>query len=270
MTHDQHTTGADGTQLAWSRRGSGSPVVLVHGITESASSFDPITERLATTHEVITMDLRGHGESGTADRYDLGTMAGDVIAVVTAAGIRSPHLVGHSLGGAVVSAVGGVGGAVPGGVASVVDIDQSLQLHGFKELLAPAEPMLRDPDTYRTVIDSMFESMSGDLLPTAERERIGANRRADQNVILGVWDVILTQPIDEISQTVEMALAGYADHPTPYLALFGIDPGDDYGAWLSDRIPGALIDVWTDHGHYPHLVDPERFVTTVERFWANH
>lgn len=267
MGHDQTTTTADGTTIAWSRHGlegDGTPVVLVHGITESAASFDPVTELLATSHEVITMDLRGHGESGKGDRYDLEVMAGDVIAVIEAAGVASPHLIGHSLGGAIASAVGGVAD-----VASVVDIDQSLQLHGFKEMLAPAEPMLRDPDQYHEVIEAMFDSMHGDLLPQSERERIGSSRRVDQDVILGVWDVILTQPVDEISQTVEMALAGYSSKHTPYLALFGIDPGDDYGAWLGDRIEGAIIDVWTDHGHYPHLVEPQRFVDTVERFWSN-
>jgi pimeloyl-ACP methyl ester carboxylesterase len=258
MRHDLRATAADGTPIAWSRSGPAgegpSSVVLVHGITESAGSFDPVTALLVKSHDVITMDLRGHGESGTATRYDLEVMAGDVIAVIEAAGVNAPHLIGHSLGGA---------------VASVVDIDQSLQLHGFKEMLTPAEPMLRDPDQYRLVIDGMFDAMQGDLLPEAERERINAGRRADQDVVLGVWDVILTQPVDEISQTVEMALAGYANKHTPYLALFGIDPGDDYGAWLSDRIEGALIDVWTDHGHYPHLVEPQRFVDTVERFWSN-
>ena len=261
-------TAADGTLIAWSRSGPTgdgiSSVVLVHGITESAGSFDPVTALLVESHDVITMDLRGHGESGTARRYDLEVMAGDVIAVMTAAGVELPHLIGHSLGGAVVSAVGGVTD-----VASVVDIDQSLQLHGFKAMLSPAEPMLRDPDHYQQVVDGMLDEMQGNLLPDAERERIGAGRRADQDVILGVWDAILTQPVDEISQTVEMALSGYADKHTPYLALFGNDPGDDYGAWLGDRIQGALIDVWTDHGHYPHLGEPQRFVDTVERFWSN-
>jgi len=38
--------------------------------------------------------------------------------------------------------------------------------------------------------------------------------------------------------------------PTPHFneksPLFGIDPGNGYGSWLSDRIEGAIIDVWTD------------------------
>jgi pimeloyl-ACP methyl ester carboxylesterase len=60
MTHQHTAIAADGTSIAWSTTGSGEPVVLVHGITESASSFDPITRRLGSTNEVITLDLRGH------------------------------------------------------------------------------------------------------------------------------------------------------------------------------------------------------------------
>ena len=75
------------------RIGAGDPVVLVHGITESAASFEPVAQRLAASHEVITLDLRGHGESGKADTYDLAAMASDVLAVVAVAGVESPHLV---------------------------------------------------------------------------------------------------------------------------------------------------------------------------------
>ena len=68
--------------------------------------------------------------------------------------------------------------------------------------------------------------------------------------------------------TVDAMLAGYADHPTPYLALFGIDPGPGYAEWLARRVPGAVVETWEDHGHYPHLVDPDRFVDRIVAFWA--
>ncbi len=173
------------------------------------------------------------------------------------------HLVGHSLGGAVVSAVGAV---LP--VASVVDIDQSLQLGTFKDGLVAAEEPLRDPDQYRYVIAAMFEAMTGDLLPPAERARIADLRRPDHDVVLGVWDLLLTSPEAEIADGIDAALAGYRDHPTPYLALFGIDPGAEYPAWLADRVPGGVVEVWADHGHYPHLVDPDRFVERLGEFWG--
>lgn len=263
MTHQQSATAADGTSIAWSRVGEGEPVVLVHGITESAASFDPVTVRLARTHEVITFDLRGHGESGTADNYDLAAMAGDVATVIEAAGIDAPHLVGHSLGGAVVSAAGA---AMP--VQSVIDIDQSLELGAFKAQLMEAEPLLRHPDQYGLVIDMLFASMMGDKLSADEQERINGLRRADHEVVIGVWELLLTQPLEAITATVDAALAGYAAGDVAYHALFGIDPGDGYEAWLTERIPGATVETWDGFGHYPHLVDPDRFVTRLHDFWA--
>ena len=267
MTHQHTATSADGTSIAWSRTGAGTPVVLVHGITEAAVAFDPVTERLASTNEVITLDLRGHGESGRSGAYDLAAMASDVAAVIAAAGVDRPHLVGHSLGGAVVTAAGAMLD-----VASVVDIDQSLQLDAFKAQLMPAEPMLRDPEQYHLVVDAMFEMMMGDMLPAGEQSRINGLRRADHEVVLGVWELLLTQPVEEIAAAVSAALAGYAGRDVPHLAVFGLDPGNGYADWLSERIPGAEVECWSDadhqFGHYPHLVDPDRFVTRLRDFWT--
>lgn len=266
MPHQHTATAADGTTIAWSRTGSGEPVVLVHGITESASSLDPIAARLAPTHDVITLDLRGHGESGLTSHYDLASMATDLAAVVAAAGVERPHLVGHSLGGAVVTAAGSMLD-----VASVVDIDQSLQLDAFKAQLMPAEAMLRDPEQYQVVIDAIFEAMMGELLSTEEQARVNALRRADHEVVLGAWELLLSRPVEEIAAAVELALAGYSGREVPYLSLFGIDPGEGYAAWLAERIPGSVVECWTEggrpYGHYPHLVDPDRFVARLHEFW---
>jgi pimeloyl-ACP methyl ester carboxylesterase len=268
MAHQNSATTSDGTAIAWSRTGSGSPVVLVHGITESAATYDPITERLAPGNEVITLDLRGHGESGRASAYDLASMASDVAAVIAASGVERPHLVGHSLGGAVVTAAGSMLD-----VASVVDIDQSLQLDAFKAQLAPAEPMLRDPDQYHLVTDAMFEMMMGDLLAADEVARINRLRRADHEVVLGTWELLLTQPVEEIAATVDIALSGYAGRNVPYLGIFGLDAGPGYAEWLGARIPGSIVEYWVDgvhpFGHYPHLVDPDRFVSRLREFWAS-
>ncbi len=253
----------DGTTVAWTSEGAGPPVILIHGITENSSAWGPVADRLAEDFEVFAIDLRGHGRSGRADDYGLGAMAGDVAAVMVEAAIERPHLVGHSLGGAVVSAVGS---AVP--VASVVNIDQSLRLDEFKEQLGAVEEMLRDPEVFPTVVAALFDEMAGPLLPESERTRLSELRRADQDVVLGVWQMILESSVDEISAAVDEALGGYATGVVPYLSLFGSDPGDDYRGWLVGKVPGAEVEVWSGHGHYPHLVDPGRFVERLGEFWA--
>ena len=269
-----NTTAEDGTRIEFDDHsptpvassaptGLGTPVILVHGITESAATWNPLIERLTPQRQVVALDLRGHGRSGDAARYDLEAMAGDVVAVATALGLDRPHLVGHSLGGAVVSAAGA---ALP--VSSVVNVDQSLQLDGFKAQLMEVEPHLRDPAAFPLVIQGLFEAMAGDKIAPAEMARVNAERRPDQDVVLGVWEMILSLPAEEIAAVVDGALAGYAGLDVPYLSLFGIDPGDDYGSWIAGHITGAVTEVWPDHGHYPHLVDPDRFVDRLQDFWS--
>jgi pimeloyl-ACP methyl ester carboxylesterase len=177
--------------------------------------------------------------------------------------LARPHLVGHSLGGAVVSAVGAV---AP--VASVVDVDQSLRLGGFKDGLTPVEGMLRDPETFPAVIDGLFAELAGPLIAPEAMQAVDDGRRPDQTVVLGVWDLIFSRSAEEIDGVVEQALAGYAGKGIPYLSLFGIDPGPDYADWLRSHIDGAEVELWADHGHYPHLVDPDRFVERLQRFWS--
>ncbi len=93
-------------------------------------------------------------------------------------------------------------------------------------------------------------------------------RHADHEVVLGVWELLLTEPVDQIAATVDAALSGYSGRDVPYLALFGLDPGAGYGDWLRERIADSTVEYWADHGHYPHLVDPDRFVERLHAFWT--
>jgi pimeloyl-ACP methyl ester carboxylesterase len=263
MTHDRSMTAADGTDIRWSDAGDGDPVILVHGISESAESWRPVTERLVATNRVLTLDLRGHGQSAKASRHDLETMTSDVIELAAAAGVTEPHLVGHSLGGAIVSAAGA---ALP--ARSVLSVDQTLRLDTFKEQLAAVEPALRDPESFPAVMEGMFGELSGPAMETAERARLGAIRQADQAVVLGIWGLLFERSAEEIGQTIDAVMAGYGSASIPYLALFGIDPGDGYATWLGERIPSATVELWAASGHYPHLVHPDRFVARLRDFWV--
>jgi pimeloyl-ACP methyl ester carboxylesterase len=49
--------------LYFTERGSGPPLLLVHGLMVTGAMFEPVIERLATRHRVVVPDLRGHGRS---------------------------------------------------------------------------------------------------------------------------------------------------------------------------------------------------------------
>lgn len=113
-------------------------------------------------------------------------------------------------------------------------------------------------------IEAMFASLDGPL-PATERARIRAHSRADQEVVDGIWAGVIDGSVEDLDALADSILGGIA---APYLSLHGIDPGPEYAGWLTTRCPSAVAEVWADHGHYPHLVDPDRFVARVQSFVA--
>lgn len=95
------------------RAGSGSPVVLVHGIGSRWQVFAPILDRLAEHHEVIAIDLPGFGASPLVDGVAPGPhgYAAWLAGWLAAEGIERPHLVGSSMGGGIALELGRAGHA---------------------------------------------------------------------------------------------------------------------------------------------------------------
>jgi pimeloyl-ACP methyl ester carboxylesterase len=246
--------------LAYETRGAGPPLLLLHGITESRRAWDPLIPALAADHYVIAVDLRGHGESPREQPYDPFTMAADAIGVTRAVGASEPLVIGHSLGAAIASLY-----AANAPARGVVNIDQPLELGGFKELLMSVEPMLRGDDaSFQAVMRNVFDMLAGPL-PASERERVLALRHPEQEVVLGVWGTVLESDPAELDALMSSGLAAIT---APYLALHGEPVGDTYEEWLSARINRATFELWPGLGHYPHLIEPERFVARVREFEA--
>ncbi|MDR5825341.1 alpha/beta hydrolase [Caballeronia sp. LZ043] len=93
---------ANGMELHYLQAGSGdatTPVVLLHGYTETSHMWRPLMTRLAADRLVLAPDLPGAGESAMpATGYDKKTLAQDIHAMVRALGYRKVKLVGHDIG----------------------------------------------------------------------------------------------------------------------------------------------------------------------------
>jgi pimeloyl-ACP methyl ester carboxylesterase len=86
--------------LAYTRRGQGPALVLLHGHPLDRSIWDALAPRLEPCFDLIIPDLRGFGRSSAPDGpYSLADMAGDVAALLDQLGIPHAALAGHSMGG---------------------------------------------------------------------------------------------------------------------------------------------------------------------------
>ena len=248
----------DGTSIAWERLGGGAPLVLLHGITESRLSWGAVADDLAEDHDLLLVDLRGHGVSADGPTWTLERLADDVAAVLGATGLERPVVVGHSLGGFVATVLAG-----RHEVRGVVNVDQVLALAAFKDALSPVEEALRG-EAFAGVIGQMFDGFMAPL-PEEERSRLSALRRPNQPAVLGIWEPVFSQTVAELDALVRGLLAEVS---APYLSLFGEDPGEEYRAWLAQVLPQAEVEVWAGSAHYPHLMAPARFTARVREVVA--
>src|SRR3989454_1686009 len=92
----------NGINLYYESHGTGRPLILLHGGLGSGEMFGPILPALSQHHQVIVVDLQGHGRTADIDRpIDIRLMADDIAALIDHLGLEKPDLVGYSLGGGV-------------------------------------------------------------------------------------------------------------------------------------------------------------------------
>src|SRR5271155_5163133 len=84
--------------------GNGAPLMLLHGFTGCAQSWDHLQAALASRFRAITPDLLGHGGSDSPDdpeRYRMERCVEDLIAILDRIEVERTHLLGYSMGGRV-------------------------------------------------------------------------------------------------------------------------------------------------------------------------
>jgi pimeloyl-ACP methyl ester carboxylesterase len=98
--------------LNYMRRGSGEPLVLVHGLGSQWQAWEPQLDRLAPERDLVALDLPGFGESSPlppGDRPSTERLTRAVAELLDELGLERPHVAGFSLGGAIALELGRIG-----------------------------------------------------------------------------------------------------------------------------------------------------------------
>jgi len=94
-----------GLHRLWLRQGEGAPLVFLHGFGADLNGWRPLLGHIRSRRPVLALDLPGHGQSPHSGEADLESLVEASAATLAQEQVSAAHLVGHSLGGAVASAL---------------------------------------------------------------------------------------------------------------------------------------------------------------------
>lgn len=86
-------------ELFFRKEGSGSPLVIIHGLYGSSDNWINIGKRLASSHTVFMVDLRNHGHSPFAETHSFNDLRSDIENFFNHHQIEKATILGHSMGG---------------------------------------------------------------------------------------------------------------------------------------------------------------------------
>ncbi|MFZ1805357.1 MAG: alpha/beta fold hydrolase [Nitrospira sp.] len=259
-------TQVNGITFAYNDRGSGLPIIFLHAFPLNRTMWAEQENQFSSQFRVVTIDLRGHGESDAPLwRYTLDQAADDVIGLLDHLSIRQAVFVGLSMGGYILFALyrkysDRVKGLVLADTRAQVDtaegkearfqMAQTAYQKGPSAIADIMIPKLLSPATVqtnpglvrhvRTMIEgNQISGIAGDLMAMAERPD----------------SITLLKHITCPTQII----VGELDLPTP--------PSD--AKLMADRIPNARLAIIPAAAHLSNLEKPDAFNNTVREFIGN-
>jgi pimeloyl-ACP methyl ester carboxylesterase len=255
----------NGTELAYEIRGTGEPLVMIHGAQGDQTMFSGLASAYATHFRVLTFDQRGSGLSEKPDTdYSIAMLADDTATLMDHAGYTAAHVIGVSMGGMIAQEFAlrhphKVRSLVLG--CTTAGGPKAIRMGG--EALASA---------YST--DAMSAEKRGRALAEAAFTKGYIERHPE--LIPAMIEARRQRPIDPVALAHRMRAA--LAHDTydrlsriscPTLVITGKD--DLLISWensrmLAQRIPGAELIVLEPAGHCFWLEQPEQASAAILRF----
>lgn len=253
----------DGLALEYAEqgtRGRGPTLLMLHGITDSWRSFEPVLPHLPPDQHAIALTQRGHGGSDKPARgYRTRDFAADAAAFVRALGLGPVIVVGHSMGATnalrlAIDHPDLVRGVVAAGAfASFADKAE------FAAWVASDIATLTDPVPHGLAHQFQLETIAGPVAPgliemaTAESLRVPA--RVWRQAFAGLLEDDFRAELQRVAAPT-LLVWGEADRFVPAADT----------QRLQRTLPGVRLASWPGIGHAMHWERPERFAGELMRF----
>lgn len=255
MPHNELTEvqSTDGVTIRFDQRGQGDiNVVLVHGWGCDSGYWQHQRNWLAERYRVISVDLAGHGKSGSnRNDWSMTAFGEDVVAVITALDLDNIVLVGHSMGGPVVLE------------AARQLKDRVIGVVGADTLWSVGQPV--SPDRRQAYINKMQDNFTAEVIAIVENMFLADANPSVRDFV--IRDMASTPP--EVGIPSLIALNDYDDEGgLERLAVPMVLINSDYRpnnlAPLQQRVRDFQFIEMTGVGHFVMLEDPATFNAHLE------
>ncbi|WP_052367683.1 alpha/beta fold hydrolase [Algiphilus aromaticivorans] len=250
-----------GVTLQYAEQGdaAGTPVVLLHGLSDSWYSYERVLPHLPGSIRAFALTLRGHGDSSRPEAgYRFQDYAADVAAFMDALGVEAAVVVGHSLGSAVaqrfaVDYPDRVRGLVL--IAAFASLPKSPVPRELSEVVATMQDPV-DPGFVREFQEStLAQPMPQAFFETIVQESLKLPADVWRAAVAGVLEGDFSEALGTI-RAPTLLVWGDAD---------AMVPGADQDALIA-VIAGSRLVVYAGAGHGLHWEEPERFASDLARF----
>lgn len=268
---------ADGVALSYRHFGSGQPLVMIHGWSQTADQFRYQFDAFAAHSRVLIYDQRGHGLSARPDHgYRIHRLAMDLRELLNHLDLREATLLGHSMGCSVIWAYLELFGEDRLGKLILVDEPPCLTINPawnareiaetgalFKaEALVDLCNSLADEGLTGAVSDSLMTSMlTPGCLPDLRAWMMKCNREMPRPLAADLMRQ--HAPIDwrDIIRRIHL--------PTLVVGAEGSLAPASSIRWIASQIPGSSLEIFGENeggSHFMFAENPEKFNRVVLRF----
>jgi pimeloyl-ACP methyl ester carboxylesterase len=230
-------------------------LLFVHGAFCDHSIWRYQTAFFAANHRCVSVDLRGHGASDKPlGSYLPEVWADDLTRVIAALGLKSPVVVGHSLGASAALELAARGAPALGGLvliepAVIVD-EREAELFAQYTLGEPGTP-----DFSRRFVNRVANLIGDDLTPTLAEPLRRVMLATPPHVAAGLDEATFMFATGPIAVRVHV----------PALVLLAVHRSED-ASFFSRYLRGSDVRLLQDVSHFPMLATPGRVNAAISEF----